>query len=85
MSTKQVMICTAGECNGECYRCRMKALQTQRDDLLAALKASKATLEAIMDSVKTDTIDTIICNLQGSASVIFQIDAAIRRAAGGTI
>lgn len=28
---KTVQVCTAGECGGECYRCRLKAVLKERD------------------------------------------------------
>ena len=31
MSTRTVTICTAGECSGECYRCRLTACAKERD------------------------------------------------------
>jgi hypothetical protein len=29
---KQVNVCTQGECNGECYRCRLHATTLERDE-----------------------------------------------------
>ena len=43
---KQVKICTAGECNGECYRCRLRTMQESRDELLEVAQALRGQLEA---------------------------------------
>jgi len=31
MAVYQTNVCTAGECGGECYRCRLKAVTEERD------------------------------------------------------
>jgi len=31
---KRVNICTGGECEGECYRCRLRAVSEERDRAL---------------------------------------------------
>jgi len=43
---KQVKICTAGECNGGCYRCRLRTMQESRDELLEVARALREQLEA---------------------------------------
>lgn len=35
MSTRQVTVCSQGECNGECYRCRLKECAKERDKFIA--------------------------------------------------
>ena len=39
MTVRSVKVCTAGECNGECYACRLKALITHHNYLVAHIRA----------------------------------------------
>lgn len=44
MSVRQVNICTGGECNGECYACRLKAVNKQCEELKASLRTLREYL-----------------------------------------
>lgn len=39
MSTRTVTICTAGECGGECYRCRLTTTHKEKELYRSAVKA----------------------------------------------
>ena len=38
MATRQVTICSSGECQGECYRCRLEALAQEKELYRRAVK-----------------------------------------------
>lgn len=59
MTTKQVTICTDGECGGDCYACRLKASQKEInklvkkiDKLVGLLQSFSATQCKYEDSVQ---------------------------------
>lgn len=49
MSTRKVTVCTAGECNGECYACRLINCFGERDSLKAANKRLREALREISE------------------------------------